>query len=219
VFTPHNILRPLFDSFNKEYKGILPFNASSVLKLNDTLPPGLNVADTALGGTGHAHVTSAAPDVYPGAFYDHGAAHSFMSNPLTMGIYRVTVSGRFPDRYSHVGQEGTGFITVEHVLVRLNTSYAPAGKFLRTSDSSVPDKDGIPSFIGYDAAVCLQLFEPWILETYNSTIGLPSSIRLVGPGNIVQDMNTQQLREKRKGPPLTEPSVSRQLNSSKLRDV
>jgi hypothetical protein len=198
------------------YKGIPPFNASQFLKLNDTLPPGLNVADTALGGTGHPHVTSAFHDVYPGAFYDNGAAHSFISTPLTMGMYRVTVSGHLPDQYSHVGQEGTGFITIEHVLVRLNTSYAPAGKFLRTSDISVPDKNGAPSFIGYDAAVCLQLFQPWILETYNSTIGLPISVRLVEPWNIVRDMNT---RERRKGPPLTETNVSRQLNSSKLSDV
>jgi len=162
----------------------------------------------------------ASPDVYPASFSDNGVAHSFKSTPLTtMGIYRFTLSGCLPDRYSHVGSEGTGFITIEHVLVRLNTSYAPAGNFLRTSDSSVPDKDGKPSFIGYDAAVCLQLFEPWILETYNSTIGLPSSVRLVGHGNIVRDMNTQQLREKRKGLLLTEPNISRRLNSSKLRDV
>jgi hypothetical protein len=199
-----------------EYKGVPPFDPSRVLGLGETLPPGLNVDEIAVGGTGHPHVTSASPDVNLAAFVDNGVAHSFFSAPLTMGTYRVAGPGCFTDRHSHVGQEGTGFTTVELVLVRLNTSYTPAGKFSRLSNDSVPDKNGNPSFIGYDAAVCLQLFEPWILETYNSTTGLPSSIRLVESGAIVKDMNTQQLREKRRGPALTDPNVSRQLNSSKL---
>jgi hypothetical protein len=201
-----------------DYKGVPPFNASNVLKFNDTLPPSLNVADTAIGGTRCLHFTSDSPDMYLGAFYDTGDAHSFMSTPLSLGMYCVTVSGYLPDWCSHVGpsQEGHGFITIEHVLVRLNTSYTPAGKFLQTSDISIPDKNGKPSFIGYDAAVCLQLFEPWILEMYNSTTSLPHSIQLVEYGNMTQQLGPG---EKRKGPPLTKPNVSRQLNSSKLSDV
>jgi len=117
------------------------------------------------------------------------------------------------------GEEGTGWITIEHVLVRLNTSYTPNGKFQLYSDLSVPDEDGNPTRIGYDAAVCLQLIEPWILETYNNTVGLPNSIRLVEPGNIVRDKDTETLKEKRIGSRLTDPSVNRQLTSSKLADV
>ena len=72
-----------------EYKGIPPFNASKVLKLNDTLPRGLNVADTAIGGRGYPHITSVTSNIYLGAYYDTGNAHSFMSTPLTMGMCRV----------------------------------------------------------------------------------------------------------------------------------
>ena len=139
-----------------------------------------------------------------------------MSTPLTMGMCRVKVSGHLPDWCSHVGQEGRGFITIEHVLVRRNTSYAPAGRFLRTSNISVPDANGNPTFIGYDAAVCLQLFEPWMLEIYNCTTNLPSSIRLVEYGNATQHIGAG---ERRKGPPLTKPNVSRLLNSSNLSNV
>jgi hypothetical protein len=41
-----------------QYEWVPLFDASKVLKLNDTLPPGLNVADTAFGGTGRPHVIS-----------------------------------------------------------------------------------------------------------------------------------------------------------------
>ena len=201
-----------------EYKGIPPFNASRFLQLNDALPPGLNVTETALGGTGCPHITSVSPDMNLGAFYDTGDAYVFMSTPLSMGMYHVKVCGRlrFLIGVLVVGQEGRGFITIEHVLVRLNTSYAPAGKFLRTSNISVPDASGNPTFIGYDAAVCLQLFEPWLVEMYNSTTSLPSSTRLIEYGNVTQQSGPG---ERRKGPPLTNPNVSRQLNSSNLSDV
>jgi len=186
IFTPRETLRSLFSSFDKEYPTTVPpFNASSVLQLNDTLPSGLNVNETALGAS----------------FYDNGVAHSFKSDPISMG------------------QEGFGWISIEHVLVRLNTSYAPNGEFLRMGDIVRQDKDGNLTYIGYDAAVCLELFDPWIVEAYNNTVGFPSSVRLVQPGNEVKDMNNAHLKEKRMGRPLTDPSVSRQLNSSKLRDV
>ena len=43
-----------------EYKGVPPFNASNVLKLNDTLPPGLDADDIALGGV-ECQISSEAP--------------------------------------------------------------------------------------------------------------------------------------------------------------
>ena len=50
IFTPHSVVRELFSSFNMEYKGLPPFNASAVVELNDTLPAGLNADDVAFGG-------------------------------------------------------------------------------------------------------------------------------------------------------------------------
>lgn len=117
------------------------------------------------------------------------------------------------------GADGKGWISVENVVVRLNTTYTPSGKFSRYSDQSVPDVAGDPTYIGYDAAVCLELFEPWILETYNTTVGLPSSLRIVDKTNEVRDQNTQRLTEHNYGAPLMDANVKRQLNSTGLTSV
>jgi hypothetical protein len=77
------------------------------------------------------------------------------------------------------------------------------------SEQSVPDKNGQPSRIGYDAAVCVELFEPWVVETYNATTGLPSSLGIVEKGNVVRDKRDN---EKRDGSTLRE--VQRELNST-----
>jgi hypothetical protein len=39
----------------------------------------------------------------------------------------------------------------------------------------------IHNFIYYDAAVCLDIVEPWLVEVYNSTRG-PTSTRILGKG-------------------------------------
>ncbi|KAG6850014.1 hypothetical protein H0H93_002463 [Arthromyces matolae] len=119
------------------------------------------------------------------------------------------------------GADGKGWISIEEVLVRLNTSYTPNGTFSRKSDQSVPDAQGNPTWIGYDAAVCVELFEPWIVEVYNSTTGLPTTLRIVEAGNLVRSQNTPQLQEELVGLPLvnSDSSVSQQLNSSNLADV
>ncbi|KAG6828760.1 hypothetical protein H0H92_006839 [Tricholoma furcatifolium] len=117
------------------------------------------------------------------------------------------------------GTGGNGFISVEEVLVRLNTTYAPNGTFAVESSQSVPDAQGNPTRIGYDAAVCVEVFEPWIVNVYNSsTVGQPNSISIVGPGNEVESVNAT---EKLVGPPLstTDPNAARQLNSSDMASV
>lgn len=58
---------------------------------------------------------------------------------------------------------------------RLNTTYSTSGTFAIYSDDFVLDANGTEMRIGYDAAVCLELYEPYIVETYNSTTGVPSS--------------------------------------------
>ena len=113
------------------------------------------------------------------------------------------------------GQDGKGFITVENILVRLNTSYAPNGAF-GLEGSSIPDVNGTATFIGYDAAVCLELYEPWVLEVYNSSIGSPSSTRIVDKAAEIKDMNTKRLKEKRLGKPVSNPLVKRVLNSTNM---
>lgn len=122
-----------------------------------------------------------------------------------------------------MGADGAGFVTVENILVRLNTSYAPNGVFPVLSKDSVPDKDGNPTYIGYDACVCLELYEPWVLDVYNSTVGVPTSLRIVDAGAALRDMSNAFLKERRKGPPLNDKDwdgpVGRALNSSLMRNV
>jgi hypothetical protein len=113
------------------------------------------------------------------------------------------------------GQDGTGFVTMENILVRLNTSFAPNGTFGIKGDP-LADKDGVATFIGYDAAVCLELYEPWVLEVYNSSVGFPSSMRIVDKNATIMDMNTEKIKEKRSGKPVSDPLVKRALNSTSM---
>ncbi|KAF8990223.1 hypothetical protein BDQ17DRAFT_1372225 [Cyathus striatus] len=128
-------------------------------------------------------------------FTDNGVAHSLFSYPLTMG------------------EEGNGWQSLEVVLVRMNTIYAPNGTFLRNIDVDIPD--GTMN-IGYDAAICLELYEPWVVEVYNSTVGAPSSTRIVGKGpSIVNENSNERLSEKK----LDDPNVKSKLNSTGLEGV
>ena len=113
------------------------------------------------------------------------------------------------------GHAGNGFITVENILVRLNNSYAPNGTF-GVEGISVPDVNGTATFIGYDAAVCLELYEPWVLEVYNSSVGFPNSMRIVDKAAKIMDMNTEKMRENRLGEPISDPLVKRELNSTNM---
>ena len=73
-----------------------------------------------------------------------------------------------------------GWTTVETVLIRLNTSFTPSGRFpVYYSNASLPDANGVATRIGYDAAVCVQKYEPWIIEAYNTSVGSPSALRIV----------------------------------------
>lgn len=116
------------------------------------------------------------------------------------------------------GEDGRGWASIEHVLVRINTTYTPQGKFPHLSDS-IPDKNGVATFVGHDAAVCLELFEPWIVDVYNSTTGVPQSSEIIGAGNENIDASNQRLVEKRISPALDDPNTARQLNSSKMVNV
>ncbi|KAJ7087271.1 hypothetical protein B0H15DRAFT_843326 [Mycena belliarum] len=129
-------------------------------------------------------------------FYDNGVAHSFKSVPMSMG------------------EDGKGFVSIETLLVRLNTTYTPKGTFLTHTDIPMPDVNGTNTFIGVDAAVCLELYEPWVVETYNNSMGVPSTTRIASKGNAIVDANPAQEINTR--PPLTDTSLKRELTSTNL---
>ncbi|KAF7433505.1 hypothetical protein PC9H_005461 [Pleurotus ostreatus] len=132
------------------------------------------------------------------AFYNNGVGHSMKSQPL-FGM----------------GADGTGFVTLEAVLVRLNTSYTPEGKFLYYSQGpGIPDATGAETKIGFDGAMCLELYEPWVVETYNSTYGSPSSMKIVSKTNqVIDNMD----KETRKGDKIK--NMVRQLNSTRMGSI
>ena len=71
--------------------------------------------------------------------------------------------------------------TVETVLIRLNVRSAEFGHFPVQASKVDPISGRMD--IGYDAAVCVQRYEPWIIRTYNTSIASPSALQIVGKGN------------------------------------
>ena len=98
-------------------------------------------------------------------WYDNGVAHSYHTRTIL-----------------DTGNADQGWTTVETVLVRLNTSYTPSGRFPIHSSESVPDANGTETRIGYDAVVCVEKYDPWIVEAYNTSVGSPTILRIVESG-------------------------------------
>lgn len=73
-------------------------------------------------------------------------AHAFESTPAVMG------------------EDGTGWLQIELVLVRLNRAYAENSSF---PVEVLADKD-YPSPVGYDAAICVEEFKPYMVDAYNN---------------------------------------------------
>ena len=124
---------------------------------------------------------------------------SFVSNPSTTTV-------RWPDNGESISLHSTwisdpdptadhGWTTVETVLIRFDTSYTPSGRFPRYLNKSSPNANGIETRIGYDAAVCVQKYESWIIKVYNTSIVPPYVVDIIGrgdkstslsPGGIIQ---------------------------------
>ncbi|KAH7343516.1 hypothetical protein B0J17DRAFT_642652 [Rhizoctonia solani] len=90
-----------------------------------------------------------------GKWWDNGVAHQFRSEAL--------------DR----GEAGHGWTVLELVLVRLNESYTPLAEF----PQYVPGGDAATrTRIGLDAALCVSEIRPYMLDAYNNTAGLPTTL-------------------------------------------
>jgi len=82
---------------------------------------------------------------------------------------------------------------VEMVLIRLNTDFTPSGNFPVHLNAS-------GTRIGYDAAVCVQRWDPWIVETSNATTSSPSVVGIIAKGS---GANPPPPSGKLKGHPIT----------------
>ena len=220
LFTPKSVIQSLAASFTDAAvldSLIIPsLNATSVLKGNDTLPPGINASEISIGGESCSFVVHVAFfEADQGAFVDNGVAHSFFSTPLSQGRRSLHPTKKhIHATFNCTGADGKGWISLEHVLIRLNTSYTPNGTFPVLSAQSIPDTvTGKPTYIGYDAVVCLQLFEPWVVKVWNSTTGLLTvGITDKAAGIDSTEKEARLIGEKIGG-------VSRELNSTLLWNV
>lgn len=116
------------------------------------------------------------------------------------------------------GNDDTGFVSLELVLVRLNTTYAAQGQFPILGPPIV-NGTGTVTNIGYDAAVCIEVFEPWIVDVYNNTAGSPTTLGIVEKKNIVEDWNVGKKKEKIQGKVISDPNVRRHLTSKRIKPV
>lgn len=119
---------------------------------------------------------------YAGKWNPNGIAASFFSQPLSMG------------------GSGKGWLEMETVLIRLNTTFAPNGTFGVVMEGPegrigyvhfVPLCASVPNLLltmdRYDVVVCVESVEPWILDVFNTTAGSPKTVQ----GNLHQG-NTPQ---------------------------
>ena len=75
--------------------------------------------------------------------------------------------------------------SVETFVLRFDTEDTPSGRFPVYLNKSLPHAGWTPGHvIGYDAAVCIQRYEPWIIEVYNTSIASPSILGIVGKGTF-----------------------------------
>ena len=156
-------LENLFSSFALSLPDVFKTPELSFLSPNDTLPSGVSEEEVAYIG---AFVSCTGISIFsanpaPAGFWDNGVAHSFHS---------VTPTN---------GESGNGWVGAETVLVRLNNSYTHDASFPVWSADAIVDASGFSSRIGYDAVVCVEMYEPWIVQIYNSSLGLPTTMSIV----------------------------------------
>lgn len=100
---------------------------------------------------------------FTGKWWDNGVAHQFRTQVLNQG------------------DSGNGWTMLEVVFVRLNESYAPQSQFHQYWDG-VGDANS-RTRIGLDAALCVHEVRPYMLDAYNNTAGLPTTLAYMYGGD------------------------------------
>ncbi|KDQ11823.1 hypothetical protein BOTBODRAFT_57228 [Botryobasidium botryosum FD-172 SS1] len=111
------------------------------------------------------------------------------TDTLPAGLDSSTIYSAYakqPDGASHSGTffwlddgtSGQGWKVIDVHLVRINTAIPSNGSFPVTASVN-------GSQIGYDAAVCLEVIEPWVLQAYNTTGSSPRTTKFFGRGDNV----------------------------------
>uniref|UniRef100_A0A0W0EVF4 Uncharacterized protein n=1 Tax=Moniliophthora roreri TaxID=221103 RepID=A0A0W0EVF4_MONRR len=145
------------------------------------------------------------PEIFNRPFNESAVFEPNDTIPLGgIDLTATTHWGSFP---SYQGDDGTGWIQVELLLVRLNTTFTQNGRF---QTYCPPKAQGSPAPIGYDAAVCVELFEPYVVGLYNNSNGIPESLMIIDKAKSIQpDRSTTREGNALKG-------VKSELNSTGL---
>jgi hypothetical protein len=163
VIITRALLESLFSSFSLTLPEQFKTPDLSPLDPTDSLPSSVSKEEVAYIGMFVSGAGSSAfrTDPAPAKFWDNGVAHSFHSlTPTT-------------------GQAGNGWVGTETVLVRLNNSYTHTAQFPVYGEEAIVDASGFNSRIGYDSVVCVEVYEPWVVEIYNSSLGVPKTMGII----------------------------------------
>ena len=87
-----------------------------------------------------------------------------------------------------IGRTGLGWTQIELTLVRLNTSEVPNATFPLTAPLTVlpGEFEAVGARMGIDAAICVEAIEPWVVEVFNSSVGVGAGGGQVGTRRIVK---------------------------------
>jgi len=111
----------------------------------------------------------------------------FFSAPLAFNVSKSCTAVRWSEDGKGTSLDyneaiGNEWMTIETVLLRINTRYVTSAGHFPVHGTGL-DPLGFHVPLGYDAAVCVLRYEPWIIEAYNTSAGSPSALRIVGKGD------------------------------------
>ena len=157
-------LEELLSSFSLPLPDVFKTSIVSLPNPDDTLPSNVSEEEVAYicAFVLCAAISIFSADLASAAFLDSGVAHLFDSRTPT------------------TGESGNGWVMIETALVRLDRDYAPNASFPVWSVSPVTSGYNLSPLVGYDAVVCVKMYEPWIVQIYNSSLGVPTTMSVFG---------------------------------------
>ena len=194
VIVTRALLEELFSSFSLPPPDVFKVGPGVPLLIpNDTLPSGISDEEVAYvcAFVLCAGISIFSADLAPAQFENNGRAHSFDS------------------LVPFINESWNGWVGIETVLVSLDNYFAPNATFpVWGTGSTFAYPDGANTRVGFDAVVCVKMYEPWIVQIYNSSLGIPTTMTIVGK-SASTDLETD---DGNRGPHLD--SYTRALNST-----
>ncbi|CAD6902215.1 unnamed protein product, partial [Tilletia caries] len=174
-----SVLSTLNVSFPSSYKKPADLN-TTYGDLHNVLPAGLKAAD----------VAATKP------FAANGVAQTFWSRPLW-------AEDEPPE--SKPGSAGRGWVSLEVILVRLNQTLAGSGAQFGMV-ANVSDDHGNFGNVGFDMGVCVERFDPYVVEVYQGLTSVRST-------SIIRQADDLTVESGQRRSLLVSPGTTSQLSS------